>query len=348
MKKKYRVIALFIFIDVIFNTVSTSYFTVYAAPKKSNTELLEICEEARNMNINDYELKDLINSGLSKEDALYYFKVDKIVKLLEERKLEISLSDNIEEITDEEYINNLDYYREKVLQGDEVALKKAIKSLDNLFKGEKYAEKLVNTFSNINKYEIIYPDGTKIIYNAKIISDDYIDIEGRAEETFKKESNKFSLNNSYEGGYEEVLMDEGITYANGNLGAREAEWAFQSGLSYSKVYLYTEYILEDDKTAYITYARGGQSSYGVVNIANSTGAIISRVKNEGRKLPAEARNEVIFTVTSAFGATFLVLSMSLNAGLNWTQYIIFRLNEVEEMYEGFYGAKYTWHAAAYK
>jgi len=148
-------------------------------------------------------------------------------------------------------------------------------------------------------------------------------------------------------GYEEILMEEGVSYAYGKVEAKEAEWCFESELSYSKIHLYTEFLLGTDKISKINYARGGQSSYGVVNIANSTGATISRTYSEGKDIPAEARNEVIFTVTGSFGASFLILSIGANPGYNWTQYIIFRLYEVEKI-DDKYGAHYKWYAAEFK
>ena len=142
-------------------------------------------------------------------------------------------------------------------------------------------------------------------------------------------------------------MDDGLTYAYEKLSSREGEWSFESGVSFSKVYLYSEFELNDEGVSTIRYARGGQASYGIINIANSTGATISRAVSQGKDLPAEARNEVVFTVSGSFGASFLSLSISVEPGMNWTQYIIFRLYE-PEMVGDYYASRYEWYAADYK
>ncbi len=304
--------------------------------KDDDKRIIEICDEVRTTPVDEEELLKLTREGLDKEDAEFYIRLDEIVERLEQCDLEVILDNSIEDIADKDFRNNKEYYRNQILKGDKVALKKAFKSLKNIFSEEEYTEKVINTFANKSAYEIIYPDGSKITYNTKNSQRENLN----SEKNIKKPvmSNK---------GYEEILMEEGVSYAYGKVEAKEAEWCFESELSYSKIHLYTEFLLGTDKISKINYARGGQSSYGVVNIANSTGATISRTYSEGKDIPAEARNEVIFTVTGSFGASFLILSIGANPGYNWTQYIIFRLYEVEKI-DDKYGAHYKWYAAEFK
>lgn len=304
--------------------------------KDDDKRIVEICNKVRTTPVDEEKLLKSTREGLSKEDAEFYIRLDDIVRRLEECDVEVILDNSIGDITDRDFRNNKDYYRNQILKGDKVALKKAFKSLKNIFSGEEYTEKVINTFSNKSAYEIIYPDGSKITYNTK---------NSQGENLNKEESTKKPVVSN--AGYEETLMEEGVSYAYGQVETKEAEWSFESELSYSKVHLYTEFLLGEDKISKINYARGGQSSYGVVNIANSTGATISRTNSGGKDIPAEARNEVIFNVTGSFGASFLILSIGANPGYNWTQYIIFRLYEVEKI-DDRYGAYYKWYAAAYK
>lgn len=344
MKKIFKVISFGLLFLICFNLSQVTYIKAFAEENNSNPKLKDICDKIRNLKITEGELQELLDFGLSMEEAEYYYKLNEIVKQLEKHNIKVDLRDNIKEISDDDFANNISYYREQILLGNEAALKKALRTLNSLFEGKNYTYKLLRTFSNIESYEVIFPDGGKVIYSVKTNNQDE---KNRVREVMNGENDIEGFNKP-DKGYEEVLMNEGITYAYKNLASREGQWAFQSGLSYSKVYLYTEFILMEDKKSYITYGRGGQSSYGIVNVANSTGAFISREKNEGVKKPAEARNEVIFTVTAAFGAAFLILSMSINSGLSWTQYIIFRLYGAEDLGKDAYGAKYTWYAAAYK
>lgn len=309
----------------------------------NNKQLMRVCEQVAGETVDKNKVKELVANGLSTEDAKFYLQFDRIVDILEKEQIIIKLCEGYEEISDRDFAENQNYYRKKILEGDEGALIKALSTLNNLFLGQEYAEKLINTYSNKDTYEVVYPDGTKIIYTSKLKDLN----EERNEEINDLDSQCYINLNIDE--YKETLMDDGIAYYGEGIGAREGEWSFQSGLSYSKVYLYTEFIFGEDNKSYITYARGGQSSYGVVNIANSTGGTISRQQSEGKyNLPAEARNEVIFNVTGAFGGNFLALSLSVNPGANWTQYVVFRIFETEEIGEGNYGARYTWHAAAFK
>lgn len=335
--KNFKVIILVIFITSFIVNSPIEVLALQSNKRKDDDKrIIEICDEVRTTPVDEEELLKLTREGLDKEDAEFYIRLDEIVERLEQCDLEVILDNSIEDITDKDFRNNKEYYRNQILKGDKVALKKAFKSLKNIFSGEEYTEKVINTFDNKSAYEIIYPDGSKITYNTK----------NSQRENLNREKNikKPVMSNQ---GYEEILMEEGVSYAYGKTEAKEAEWCFESELSYSKIHLYTEFLLGTDKISKINYARGGQSSYGVVNIANSTGATISRTYSEGKDIPAEARNEVIFTVTGSFGASFLILSIGANPGYNWTQYIIFRLYEVEKI-DDKYGAHYKWYAAEFK
>ncbi len=335
--KNFKVIVLVIFITSFIVNSPIEVLALQSNKRKDDDKrIIEICDEVRTTPVDEEELLKLTREGLDKEDAEFYIRLDEIVERLEQCDLEVILDNSIEDITDKDFRNNNEYYRNQILKGDKVALKKAFKSLKNIFSEEEYTEKVINTFANKSAYEIIYPDGSKITYNTK----------NSQRENLNREKNikKPVMDNK---GYEEILMEEGVSYAYGKVEAKEAEWCFESELSYSKIHLYTEFLLGTDKISKINYARGGQSSYGVVNIANSTGATISRTYSEGKEIPAEARNEVIFTVTGSFGASFLILSIGANPGYNWTQYIIFRLYEVEKI-DDKYGAHYKWYAAEYK
>lgn len=335
--KNFKVIVLVIFITSFIVNSPIEVLALQSNKRKDDDKrIIEICDEVRTTPVDEEELLKLTREGLCKEDAEFYIRLDEIVERLEQCDLEVILDNSIEDITDKDFRNNNEYYRNQILKGDKVALKKAFKSLKNIFSEEEYTEKVINTFANKSAYEIIYPDGSKITYNTK----------NSQRENLNREKNikKPVMDNK---GYEEILMEEGVSYAYGKVEAKEAEWCFESELSYSKIHLYTEFLLGTDKISKINYARGGQSSYGVVNIANSTGATISRTYSEGKDIPAEARNEVIFTVTGSFGASFLILSIGANPGYNWTQYIIFRLYEVEKI-DDKYGAHYKWYAAEFK
>ncbi len=357
MKRRYRFILLSVVISFVINILSP--VLVFSADRERDEEerIKEICAEVKQMNI-DRQVKELTSAGMTIEDAEYYVRLNNLVESLENENIEVLIDEDVEDISDHEFSINKAYYREKILDGDKRALKKAIKSLDTLINGSEYAERVISTFSDKAAFEIIYPDGSKISYDTRIKESSYRAEKERILQKQNKDkvenlsevldnNKKKDVYNTVNLGYEETVMDEGITYAYENLGWREGEWAFESGLSFSKVYLYTEFQLGSNGESTIKYARGGQSSYGIINIANSTGGVISRTSSGGGNIPAEARNEVVFTVSGSFGATFLILSLSVEPGMNWTQYIIFRLYDSEKI-DDEYVARYEWYAAEYK
>lgn len=355
MRKIYRIFTLTIITTILINILGNA--GVRAMEENDDGRLKRICEEVRDIHIED-EVKNLVTAGMIREDAEYYYRLNNLVKRLEEEKIQVLIKDNIEDISDKEFLLNKAYYRERILQGDKRAIKKALKSLDNLINGGEYAERVINTFSDKAAVEILYPDGAKISYvtrskqfNKKSIKkSDFEGKESEVEEALKSQwysQGGSAIYKPYSLAYEEVIMEEGFAYGSEGSGWREGEWAFESGLAFSKVYLYTEFQLGSDGVSKINYVRGGQSSYGIINIANSTGGVISRPYSQDEGLPAEGRNEVIFTVSGSFGASFLILSLAAEPGMNWTQYIIFRLYPTEKC-ESEYRAKYRWYAAEYK
>lgn len=355
MKNTYKILLLTIVVAMIINITSPVW--ARGIGENNDDRIKELCREVRQQNIEE-EVKSLSEDGMSREDAEYYIRLNNLVKQLENHNIEVLIDEGVEDISDQDFLINKAYYREKILQGDKKALKKALKSLDSLINGSEYAERVINTFSDKAAFQIIYPDGSKISYDTRSKESheraaDERELQrqgGASARSLGSSIDSFKKKKQYKPvklGYEESIMDEGITYAYDTVGWREGEWSFESGLSFSKVYLYTEFQLGRDGISKIKYARGGQSSYGIVNIANSTGAVISRPFSQGEELPAEARNEVIFTVSGSFGASFLILSLSVEPGMNWTQYIIFRLYDSEKI-EGEYAAKYEWYAAEFK
>lgn len=357
MKRRYRFILLSVAISFVIDILSPVLVFSEGRERDEEDRIKDICAEVKQMKV-DKQVKELTSEGMAIEDAEYYVRLNNLVERLENENIEVLIDDDVEDISDHEFLINKAYYREKILGGDKRALKKAMKSLESLINGSEYAEKVISTFSDKAAFEIIYPDGSKISYDTRIKeSSDRAERERMLQKENKDKVENLSKildNNKKNGvyrpvklGYEETAMDEGITYAYESLGWREGEWSFESGVSFSKVYLYTEFQLESNGESTIKYARGGQSSYGIVNIANSTGGVVSRQSSDGANLPAEARNEVVFTVSGSFGATFLILSLSVEPGMNWTQYIIFRLYDSEKI-DDEYVARYEWYAAEYK
>ncbi|PKQ88723.1 hypothetical protein CXK86_23735 [Paenibacillus sp. BGI2013] len=137
-----------------------------------------------NINLDTYD-ESLLNKlledpSLSYDDAVYYAKLDKIVKEMEKHNIEYSL-DN-EQITtsiNDDYIRlNTDDFRERVLSLEEEAVKSALLSdiklrsegitdLRNLSKNYLSA----NQFSQ-QTFKVEYPDGSSVNFITNTIEDD--------------------------------------------------------------------------------------------------------------------------------------------------------------------------------
>lgn len=137
-----------------------------------------------NINLDTYD-ESLLNKlledpSLSYDDAVYYAKLDKIVKEMEKHNIEYSL-DN-EQITtsiNDDYIRlNTDEFRERVLSLEEEAIKSALLSdiklrsegitdLRNLSKNYLSA----NQFSQ-QTFKVEYPDGSSVNFITNTIEDD--------------------------------------------------------------------------------------------------------------------------------------------------------------------------------
>lgn len=323
-----RIASYIIVFTLLFSMVGNDkIYADYTKKEISDGELQSICREKSSEEIDLEEYEELIGDGLTRSEAEFYIKFDKIVKEIEKRGLAVNLEGYENSISDEEFSSNIGWYREKILEGDREAIAKGLTTVTNVINEDLYRQ-ISEAFYSGDYYETVFEDGSRISFVEKNVSK-------------IREAEVDSVGD----GYNEAVMEEGIVYPYDREHYKEGQWRFQSGISYSKVYLYVEYDIDEDSgVTEITYSRGGQSSYGVVSIANSTGASIVR-QCSNKSIPAEARNEVIFTVSSSFGATFLILSMSLNAGMSWTQYIIFKIYPVTEEFDG---AKYSWQAAEYK
>jgi len=151
--KNFKVIVLVIFITSFIVNSPIEVLALQSNKRKDDDKrIIEICDEVRTTPVDEEELLKLTREGLDKEDAEFYIRLDEIVERLEQCDLEVILDNSIEDIADKDFRNNKEYYRNQILKGDKVALKKAFKSLKKIFSEEEYTEKVINTFANKSAY----------------------------------------------------------------------------------------------------------------------------------------------------------------------------------------------------
>jgi hypothetical protein len=252
------------------------------------------------------KVQNLLDEGLNLTDAQYYAALDDVVKNMEKSGEEFTLEESVSLLSDEEVAKDINAYRARILNGDPAAIKKALDS-QIYSQGIDDLQALIEQNNGYQKYEIQYPDGSKIAYEGHISL-----IQG---------SDDILLPSAYsEAYYQGGQLSSSATYA------KTTEWKFISGASYSSLAVYSVFALNRSTgTANITNATGGQSSYGVISIANASAGIDRAYNDQNIQQPAQASNQVVFQVSGSFGAAYAGLSISVNAGASWTQYAIYRI-----------------------
>lgn len=104
------------------------------------------------------------------------------------------IDESVSDMTDEEVKSDIKTFREKILSGDKKAWKKALRSTARMYAdGGKKMEKLIKDNPGNSNYELIYPDGSTIIFNAgtvqKTSSDNLVRPSGEYKETYMSTSN---------------------------------------------------------------------------------------------------------------------------------------------------------------
>lgn len=249
----------------------------------------------------------LMDDGLSAEDATYYAELDYMVKDLEQKGQVIEIDESIPDMSDEEVIADIKAFRQKVLSGDKKAIKKALKSTAKMYQdGSQKMEKFIKDNPNKSKYELVYPDGSKITFfpgTVEKLSDDLVNPSG----------------------YKEAYMSTN-NLSTGSWRISNVAWQFVSGISYAKIALvYSDHTVNTGSRYHeIIGALSGASSAGVVLAQTSNAEITRAVNNNSLGLPAEVVAQANMSLSGSFSASYLTLSVSLNAGLGWTQYVFTR------------------------
>lgn len=277
-------------ISLVLTCMITLTFSSSAMANQTNVKVETTKEKINNM----------VSDGLSVEDATYYATLDDVVKKYEKEGTKISLDNSIPNITDEEVSKNIRSFRNRVINGDKAAIKKALTS-PVYARGTAEMNNIMKQNSDQKEYIIKYPDGSTI--KVKTYLGDYV-------------NNKVNPNEYVYGTY---------FVRTGYYTGAYAEWQFTSGVSFSTSRIICDYNVNTSaNTANVTYAHGVQNSYGVVGISNSNSGVISSPTYTSLR-PAEANNSVIFNVSNSFAATFGILSVSVTTGNHWTQDVYYRV-----------------------
>ncbi len=344
-----KVLVLFSILTMILSGATS----VSASSKKTIEEVKE--------SVNSYDqsiVNDLLNSGLSYDDAVYHAKVDKLVKGLEENNIAVKIDPNTEDISDDYVRLNKKQFQNDFLALKDGAVKKSLISINNLMTTgvdelNKFMKKQKND-SYDSKYTLEYPDGSSLTVTSGAtaspsVTDDRIQANQTCSGTQMTPNVTGPWNSTSCISYESSLVYDlnGGSWPNNTTWNGDAwtEWSFSSPGSYSKLKdlfgwswkgtVSGGYLTYGD--ASIRYDSGTASSYGVVLI-NTEYLSNSNTNGDGTNKWVQGYTDVLFEVTGSFSASYGILSVSVNTGGQWHQYAIDEVNGWSDVHH--YAATY--------
>jgi hypothetical protein len=270
-------------------------------------------------------VKELLDDGLTKDEAVYYAKLQKLIEKLEKEKSEIDVSD-APDISDEYARTHPNELRQKILNLDPAAIKKGLKSLAEK-NGTEYLEKVISEDRKNNsvqkRYEVKYPDGSSVIVTGHLTKD-----EDTKDGSVSTNTRKNGPWNGSQIDWAQTVWDDGSYTAS-------HEWKYSSGVSYSKIAQVTRFNYStngtskdyNDDTVNITQSSGSEASYGVVQIHSYDNDVIAIASAKGWDW-AQAYAQVLFQVTGSFSASYKELSINVDGGAQWTQFAVVEIQGI--------------------
>ncbi|WP_339835888.1 hypothetical protein [Paenibacillus sp. FSL R7-0272] len=163
-------------------TVFLLMFGVSSSVYAGDSHMVKL--ESLNINLDTYDealLEKLLeDKSLSYDDAVYYAKLDKIVKEMEKNDIEFKLDDQqITTSINDDYIRlNTQEFRDRVLSLEKEAVKSALLS-DIRLRSEGLSDlrNLSKNYLSTNQYsqqsfKVEYPDGSSVNYFTETVEDD--------------------------------------------------------------------------------------------------------------------------------------------------------------------------------
>ena len=297
---------------------------------------------------------ELQKNGLSSEDADYYARLDSMVKQMEKEKIEVDVAD-APDLPKNFTITNENQLRKKILNKDKSALKEALRSEINLRATgpadlEKQLKEDIKNNISRESYTITYPDGSTISFSSGIKKiGELTNIVDTTKKQTKVHSNSIqNINASNDntpnisGPWNEVTrMGFTANYAKNGAGiyTSTVTWTYSSPAGYSKVSDNFTWKFKPDKrwecdketstcnwAYYNTVERisdtGSSSGLGVVIVDNENLSNMGWRTTAGLYESIQGYTDVRFKVSGSFSASFLKLSIGVNAGNSWHQYAI--------------------------
>ncbi|KGR83518.1 hypothetical protein CD30_19410 [Ureibacillus massiliensis 4400831 = CIP 108448 = CCUG 49529] len=268
----------------------------------------------------DEIINELLNDGLSYEDAEYYAKMDILVHQIEEQNIDISINES-DKLSNAYIKSNGKNLRNQALNLDKRAFVAMVEQNDAFLKGHKDVQKVkkfneehsISLNSPVQVIEINYPDGSKVVMEGSTVEEQVTD----KVETQTWLTGPWTAETRINDGSDGFNDDDGGTYTT------RTTWRFVAG-SYASVQdvLRWKFGGKSDLTIDYISDEGSASYAGVVTIRNIDKENYKTGYSSEREHILQGYTDAEFAVSGAFSATFGVLSVDVEAGAGWSQFAI--------------------------
>ena len=330
MKK--RLCVVITLLSVFLFTICTPVMAESSSSSKKSLKDLEVNYESMSGHegrTHDQLVKELLNDGLSQEDAEYYADVDILTNQIELQNINIEddLKD-VQKLSDQYARTNPDELRQKALNKDPSALKTLLSQNEAIFSGSKDTQQVVEQAVKKEKKDnkgykvtVEYPDGSKYILLANTV---------KIEESSSVKPNTFvsgPWNSSDWFDYDAIWTPGSYTTTT--------TWQYQSGTSIAKVsdqFKWTYATSPSQKTTYVSDT--GSSSYaGTVTIGTEYLSNHANTTATSQSQFIQGYTDVRFQVSQSFSANFQgIISISTSSGSGWHEYAVSEVSGVADIY----------------
>ena len=278
----------------------------------------------------DQLVQELLNDGLTQEDAEYYADIDILANQIELQNINIEDDlKGVQKLSDQYVRTNPDELRQNALKKDPSALKTILSQNEAIISGPNDSRQAVAQAVKTEKKDdkgykvtVQYPDGSKYILSSNTVKTE-------------DESSSVTPNTFVVGPWNSSdWFNYDAKWTAGSY-STTTEWQYQSGTSIAKVkdlFSWTYTTSPSEKTTYVNDT--GASSYaGVVSIDLEYLSNHTNTTATGQSQYIQGYTDVRFKVSQNFSASFQgYITISCDSGSGWHEYAVTEVSGVADIY----------------
>lgn len=320
---------------LIMMLVSSSHVLAQSSSDKEKDFFSRSISEQKNAPHSE-KVNALKEKGLNDEDAEYYASVDDLVAKFEKEGKVLEL-DKVTAMSQSDIIADPKGFKKRILAGDPAAIKAGLNS-PVMTQGTSDIAKLIEQNPEQERYIVQYSDGSFIEFEqSKGKNANKIDNEVRPL-AYDEDQWWYSVNCGGAGGPANCInASANWTFGNGTYWAKAAIM----NLDYQVNYNPTSTVWTTSVGSYTPgTSSSGFVSYGSPTINTRSSASYNVGANSFPTANRYAEAQIFFGVTvsgsisGGVNFSFYSLSLSLNAGNNYTQYLMYRVYPDDNGYVG--------------